>query len=1604
MRWLHITDLHWGSQNEQQQVAASALLGAIENFSETKLDAVLITGDIAYSGKDSEYTSFEKEFLTPLRNLKVINNCPIIAVPGNHDVNCEIGAPINWDSIGGKRQEKFFNFGEDGINIRSIRASNFKAYSDFASRNNVHSPDVATEPGCIVQLPAFEKVVFLLLNTCFFSDVESSDRHKTPAPVHVIRKLFEAHSKEQLIVLGHYPVTWFTPRTQKLFTAALLERSGFYIHGHEHELDANFEHTGLSSMGFGASYAMPLTSKPMPYYRNGFAICELNDLLHVAPFVWDSENGRWGPEGQLPPSFQDKSESLTGGYALPIPRTTASAGKRVENLRSHTAISKNIALAEPVWLASNEDTAWRNVLQFLEILKGIESLTPLPKDASGRNYSQYVVTDKSGNYLVLAISAVGDILSPKLVEETNTAIDVKSLDGAVILTLGSVSEDARTLADQLERNRKPIQILDGREINQRLSEKFLRRVLEMLSSRFDEPISIRSLYRSAGLNLLITDQLGTWFLIADTNGEYELSSSELVFRLREERPNLRNIPYLEEDEGSSLPSESTHESSPEPFDEESYKKRCFEIHDDVHYPGLAAIGLQIPNKSLKQLYVPTGVDAVAVDIEQESLAVAIADAVSAMDLDTEQHSQMQNALTGKYGLTTNAEHGAANELYEKHGNVLIEGDPGSGKSLFVRNAILSYCETQTGVNWYSRHIPIFLPLAEISSLKRRNASLMGACADYARTTRLSIREEHLELLASGGRVAFFFDGLDEVSTVEERSELTAELTKLMNRYSPLGNRFVLTSRPAAVQSVDVPSQLSRLSLRGLTDSEMRLLAEKILATDILKDGSRELSENQKQVVERIVADCNEVPGIRRLGRNPLLLTLLVLIYANSGPMVAKRHIIYSQAVKTLVSVRARQIEREILSEADLRRELGIIALAIYESQIQEIPTRSELHSLLIGSASSSFYGIKSPESIDDFLSSVSNSTGIVRFHERSDETKDDVLTFMHHSFLEYYAANKLIDYGLLSYLGNIAHENKWKEIIVLASGIYADRAEVTDIIKLLKNLAPDTEKITGKFLNLALECAYEADVPPVSAQRLLGDWIVEYLTVGAAKVSQSAREEVAKSLRNLLESTHSDAISKSIASIIASPVPSVSGAAIEITGYLEGIAGSFTEISSEFWKAVERDEPTINASVIHAISRSRDFRTDQTLRLLGNSIKSGSTAARNAAYQALESNIQLGTLYGRELRDEVFSEGPFNDVAARVAIRSRAFREQSDIDLDFLDRSLSRLTSVRKELHGTRLSLVMNYDELEGWLHSDDLQERIRALRLLGLSEENYVRANELLTEIVRKENKPVLLSEALFCIAGNQHIISLLKLEDVAVIIAHGSSEFGNVRLAAISLLGKVPALEDVVAKLKFCAKRAEKKGDFREYEESIVSLANHSDTSEDASAFLAEEFADEMKRTSTGWGKARRNKLIRLSAGLEQSNRHLKTGLIRNISADIMDFRTPEDLMQSYILLFGKSAEPTAENAKLLQGFIDRRLQKHRKWVVRAIQSFVRQCKGKLDYIRTTYAALEAMQVSLLKVWISESHKDSNFDSDRELNILRNCILDIDRLLQGYSHLGIV
>ena len=218
VEWFHFSDFHIGKPRAPQTTALASLIKAVELACQNgsgKVDAVFITGDIAYSGRPEEYEKFLADFLLPLRNINAFAGATVFSVPGNHDVNCDAALPIAWESIGPRNQLVFFSEDDDGAKVRTSRTVVFNAYRDFVLQNHIISPNPSEQVTLLYTDNNFPFDI-LATNTAFFSDREqSSSSDTTPAPIESLRQQLGGRTiQKSLVILAHHPVSCFMKKDQ----------------------------------------------------------------------------------------------------------------------------------------------------------------------------------------------------------------------------------------------------------------------------------------------------------------------------------------------------------------------------------------------------------------------------------------------------------------------------------------------------------------------------------------------------------------------------------------------------------------------------------------------------------------------------------------------------------------------------------------------------------------------------------------------------------------------------------------------------------------------------------------------------------------------------------------------------------------------------------------------------------------------------------------------------------------------------------------------------------------------------------------------------------------------------------------------------------------------------------------------------------------------------------------------------------------------------------------------------------------------------------------------------------------------------------------------
>jgi hypothetical protein len=321
--------------------------------------------------------------------------------------------------------------------------------------------------------------------------------------------------------------------------------------------------------------------------------------------------------------------------------------------------------------------------------------------------------------------------------------------------------------------------------------------------------------------------------------------------------------------------------------------------------------------------------------------------------------------------------------------LILAGTAGSGKSTAFRMYFLEELEL-------TRTVPILVPLREINDL---SGSLFDLILRTVNIGEGTLTADHLRIAAKHGLIALFLDGLDEVhdeyfpTTVKAIQDFSADFPDSL---------VVVSSRPS-------PDFQSWEDFTVLNVQPMKLEQSVELITRVPFD-DEEAREKFLHILRTQLFNSHST-----FASNPLLLTLMLMIYEANADIPIKWHQFYDQAFMILYSKHDakkkggyKRQHRSGLDIDDFRLLFSYFSAStqiIGRSSFDEIQLRQDM-SLAIS-------GLGFQCSVDDYLYDC--ETCVCLFVR-------DGLTFrfLHRSFQEYFAA---------FYIARHASERRAKQIL-----------------------------------------------------------------------------------------------------------------------------------------------------------------------------------------------------------------------------------------------------------------------------------------------------------------------------------------------------------------------------------------------------------------------------------------------------------------------------------------------------------------------------------------------------------------------------------------------
>lgn len=372
-----------------------------------------------------------------------------------------------------------------------------------------------------------------------------------------------------------------------------------------------------------------------------------------------------------------------------------------------------------------------------------------------------------------------------------------------------------------------------------------------------------------------------------------------------------------------------------------------------------------------------------------------------------------------------------------HGQLVLQGQPGAGKSTITRYIALIMARAALDRRRYGHQPQELFKLTPMFPL-RVELSACGHGQKVKERIWLSIDENTPQLVErklTKEPILFLFDGLDEITNAKRRNDVMDEICELTYSYAKSGHRFVVTTRS------------SSYSHRTLGGGGYALFRVDDLAADQQEAMVRryyQIWSDQGQAVpasaiwhERandLIDQLRNNIGLARLCTNPLLLAQIGYLHFTEATLPSKRHEVYDRIIRHLVSRR----DRPTPDEAEHRIALlGEIAIAMHQQQDQDWMSRERIEEILSQALASNASSTQSstsyaPTTVDQ----VEKEWGIL-VQRISDIGVAARYVFANMSFQEYLAAHAVYHnprkhWPLLA--GHLT-DDKWEEVMLLYSAM-----------------------------------------------------------------------------------------------------------------------------------------------------------------------------------------------------------------------------------------------------------------------------------------------------------------------------------------------------------------------------------------------------------------------------------------------------------------------------------------------------------------------------------------------------------------------------------------
>ncbi len=396
------------------------------------------------------------------------------------------------------------------------------------------------------------------------------------------------------------------------------------------------------------------------------------------------------------------------------------------------------------------------------------------------------------------------------------------------------------------------------------------------------------------------------------------------------------------------------------------------------------------------------------------------------------------------------------EALRRHPHLTIIGGPGSGKTTLTRWLAVIFARREQakpenlGAAPADDRLPVVLELRRfaerfvslsqqpaVPDLAAEIASFISQHAYYPETPTAFIQQA-----LADGRCLLLLDGLDEIADLKAR-QLLGDAIHAFLQHTTQGyrdNLLLVTSRPHGYHSI---------SLSAFQECEVKSFSPDDVASFIHHWYATAYGDQEQSEAADLIAAIQDNERVGELATNPLLCTIIAIVYRNNRVLPNRRVELYLKCCEALLDTWERNKafkESGLIGGYDWQTKLELLAPVAYwlHSEVERLAAPEAdfvtqlaqvLRAKQLGDAA------QAEQTARQFIEVIRDRSGLLQ--GRGDGT----LEFTHRTFQEYLAARYIAAQPYPGYIDWVMvhlHEAWWREVHLLVIGYLGSSSATAD--------------------------------------------------------------------------------------------------------------------------------------------------------------------------------------------------------------------------------------------------------------------------------------------------------------------------------------------------------------------------------------------------------------------------------------------------------------------------------------------------------------------------------------------------------------------------------